>query len=209
LGLNEVQSFCDDELGQYFSEVAHLEAASVAAFRALGRQLTAFGAPRRLRRGAKRAARDEIHHARLGRALAERFGGRYVRPSVSAQCDVTLETLARENATEGCVRETYGALLATYQARQAGDPEVRKAMTQIARDETRHAAIAWAIASWVEPKLDAEAQARVRDARQRAAQELTRELGCEAPAKLQSAAGVPAANVAQQLARSLAGELWV
>lgn len=208
-GLTDVESFCDDELGQYFSEVAHLEAASVTAFRALGRQLKAFGAPRSLRRAARQAARDEIRHARLGRTLAERFGGRYVRPNIGSIRDVTLETLARENAVEGCVRETYGALLATYQARHALDPEVRAAMQRIALDETRHAAIAWSIARWVEPKLDPDARARVRGARQAAASDLMRELRYEAPERLQRMAGVPATNTAQTMAAALAEQLWV
>ena len=208
-GLTDVESYCDDELGQYFSEIAHLEAASVAAFRALGRQLTRFGAPRSLRQAVRQAARDEIHHARLGRRLAERFSGRYVSPSVSAKRDVTLETVARENAVEGCVRETYGALLAKYQAHQAADPEVRKAMRQIARDETRHAAIAWAIARWVEPRLDADARQRVHAARNKAVLDLMSELGYQAPETLQQTAGVPAAGTARGLARALASELWV
>jgi len=208
-GLADVETFCDNELGQYFSEIAHLEAASVAAFRALGRQLKRFGAPRALRRAARQAARDEIRHARLGRALAERFGGRYARPNIGSLRDVTLETLARENAVEGCVRETYGALLATYQARQALDPEVRTAMQEIARDETRHAAIAWSIARWVEPKLEPEARERVREAQRGAALDLMRELGYQAPVQLQATAGVPAANIARHMARALAAELWV
>ena len=207
-GLSDVESFCGNELGQYFSEVAHLEAASVPAFRALGRQLSAYGAPRSLRQAARRATRDEIHHTRLTRACAERFGGRYLRPTVSQIRDVTLEVLARENAVEGCVRETYGALLATYQARNARDPAVRGAMREIARDETRHAAIAWAIARWVEPKLDAAARQRVREARQTAVTRLINELRYQAPPSLQQTAGVPNADTAQSMARALASELW-
>ena len=207
-GLNDVQTFCDSELGQYFSEIAHLEAASVAAFRALGRELKAFGAPMSLRRAARRAARDEIRHARLGRALAERFGGRYVSPSVTAKRDVSIETIAHENAVEGCVRETYGALLATYQAERALDPEVRSAMREIARDETRHAAIAWSVARWVEPKLEPEARERIRQARRTAVLDLMREISYQAPEPLQTLAGVPETTVALGLARTLAAELW-
>ena len=50
-----------------------------------------------------------------------------------------LEAIAIENAVEGCVRESFGALLATWQAKTAGDARVRAAMKRIARDETRHA----------------------------------------------------------------------
>jgi rubrerythrin len=128
---------------------------------------------------------------------------------VSAIRDVTLETFARENAVDGCVRETYGALLATYQARSARDPEVRRAMKQIARDETRHAAIAWAIARWVEPKLDAGTRARVREARRTAVGELHADLNREAPTKLRQIAGVPSSQTARTMVRALARELWV
>jgi hypothetical protein len=56
----------------------------------------------------------------------------------------SLEELAVENAVEGCVRETYGALTAIWQARTAKDPSVAAAVRRIARDETRHAALSWA-----------------------------------------------------------------
>ncbi len=165
-GLEQMQSVGCDELGRYFTEVAHLEAASVVAFRAIGRQLAVYGAPTSLRRAARRATRDEIAHARITRTLAERFGGRYVPPQVTAKPAPSLETVASENATEGCVRETFGALLATYQAEHATDPQVRRTMRRIARDEARHAALAWRIANWAENRLDAVAKGRVRAARQ-------------------------------------------
>jgi hypothetical protein len=199
---------CDD-LGTYFSEVAYLEAASVAAFRALGRQLHTHGAPPSLRRAARRAARDEIRHARLTRKLAVRFGGRYVAPQVSAEPTISLETIAQENATEGCVRETYGALLATYQAQNARDTQVRRVMQQIAYDETRHAALAWRIAHWVENRLEPEARQRVRAARQASVESLYKELGYKASERLTDVAGVPSATHARRLASALGSELWV
>ena len=42
-----------------------------------------------------------------------------------------IETIARENAVEGCTRETYAALLASRQACTATDPAIRAAMTGI------------------------------------------------------------------------------
>lgn len=207
-GLARMQTSDCDELGRYFTEVAHLEAASVAAFRALGRELAVYGAPRSLRRAVRRAARDEVRHARLTRDLALRFGGRYVPPDVTAKPAPSLETIARENATEGCVRETYGALVATYQAQAAADPQVRSAMTQIARDETRHAAIAWRIARWAEGQLDAGAKLRVRQARQSAVDTLLGELNYESATSLEQTAGVPTAALARRMASRLSSELW-
>jgi len=64
-------------------------------------------------------------------------------PALDALVDVALE-----NAVEGCVRETYGALIATRQAEAASDPVVRRAMRKIAADETAHAALSWDVASF-------------------------------------------------------------
>jgi len=58
-----------------------------------------------------------------------------------------------EIAVEGCVRETFGALEATFQAKNANDPQIRRVMRRIAEDETRHAALAWRVAAWIEPRL--------------------------------------------------------
>jgi hypothetical protein len=203
-----MQSIGCDEVGRYFTEVAHLEAASVVAFRAIGRQLAVYDAPASLRRAARRATRDEIAHARITRTLAERFGGRYVPPRVTAKPAPSLETIASENATEGCVRETFGALLATYQAEHATDPQVRRAMRRIARDETRHAALAWRIASWAENRLDTAAKERVRAARQASIETLLRELDYKVSESLTTVAGVPSGTQAQKLATALQSELW-
>ena len=207
-GLNPVPAEVFHDLARYFSEVAHLEAASVAAFRALGRQLTAHGAPRALRRAARRAARDEIRHARITRELAVRYGGSYVPPQLTPKQAPDIETIARENATEGCVRETFGALLATYQANQATDPQVRQVMQVIARDETRHAALAWRIAKWAESRMSTAAQHRVAAAQRACIQQLFDELSYADSVELQSTAGVPSRSQARELALALDQQLW-
>ena len=56
----------------WLARAAHLEAASVEAFRRLRADLAAYGAPRRLLRGCSRAAADERRHARLAGAIARR-----------------------------------------------------------------------------------------------------------------------------------------
>lgn len=207
-GLLEQPTLVPDHVAAYFTELAHLEAASVGAFRALGRELVRYGAPLSLRRAARRAARDEIRHARLAKSLACRFGGTYVPPRVSLKSASSLEMVARENATEGCVRETFGALMATWQARTAGDPVVRQAMRQIARDETRHAALAWRIARWAERKLDPRARDRVRASREAAVAKLVEELRYQPSPRLVAAAGVPSGRDAEQLAIELSAKLW-
>lgn len=148
-----------------FAEMARLEAASVHAFRRLRDELARNGGPRRLLRACSRAARDEVRHTRIAAALARRFGQRVEAPRIAATEPRSVEAIALENAVEGCVRETWGALVATRDARVHPDAAVRAAMKRIARDETRHAALAWAVAAWLEPRLNRDARARVREAR--------------------------------------------
>ena len=156
-------------VGQYFASMAHLEAASVHAFRSMARELVEHKAPKRLVAAARRAARDEIRHARLTRAMARAHGGTPPRRcSVTTPPSRSLEEIAVENAVEGCVRETFGALLASWQARAAADRHVREMMVGIAEDEARHADLAWALDAWTRTRLDRAARRRVRDARQAA-----------------------------------------
>ncbi|AKU99143.1 putative lipoprotein [Labilithrix luteola] len=182
-------------IGEYLAVAAELEAASVPAFRRLARELRAHGAPAALVSRAELAARDEVRHARATKRLAERFGGTVTRPMVGKLPVRSLAEIAEENAREGCVGETFGALLATVQAARATDPEVRREMEIIARDETEHAALAWDAAEWFERLLDDDARARVRQARTSAVAELAASLdggfssavlGLPSPAEMRS-----------------------
>jgi hypothetical protein len=196
------------ESGRYFAEMAHLEAASVHAFRALGRELSAHGAPAHLVALARKAARDEIRHARATRRLAQAHGATVPPVRVGAPRVRALEEIAVENAAEGCVRETYGALLAGWQARTAADPSVRALMASIADDETRHAELAWAVDAWTRTRLDRTARRRVVAARRREAAKLRDELSAPPPPSLARRIGLPDAHAAQQLLGALDGELW-
>jgi len=192
----------DTGLGAHFAEMTRLEAASVDAFRHLRRELIAHGAPRRLVRAAERAARDEVRHARMTRALATRYGGEVIAPRVEPRPVRNLEAVAIENAVEGCVREAFGALIACFQAAAARDPVIRAAMARIARDETRHAALAFEVDAWLRGKLGGSARARVEAARDRALGELASN-AVEAPAALRSTIGLPT----RQQSRFLLDEL--
>lgn len=200
---------CDTRAaGSYFAEIAHLEAASVTAFRILRDELRLQGAPKRLVRAAGRAARDEIRHARATGALARRFGAQPRVPVVAPTQPRSLEAMALENAIEGCVRETYGALLATRQAELATDPVVRAAMMRIARDETRHAALSWRVGRWLEARLDPSAKRNVARAKQAAAAELIGALANEPEVSFAAAAGLPSPAEATRLATQMQRELW-
>ncbi len=185
--------------GHYFASLAQLEAGSVPAFRRMARELSRFGAPRRLVKAAERAAREEVRHARGAAALAKRYGAKRAAFTADVRGERSLEAFATENAVEGCVRETYGALVATWQAREAGDPLVRAHMARIAKEETRHAALAWRADAWARGKLAKDARARVEAARRNAARALIDEVT--------TATGVPTALVARRLASDLVATL--
>jgi hypothetical protein len=172
-GLSAPKIDCDDPLGAWFAEAAWLEAASVGAFRRLARELRAHGAPAHLIAAANDAARDEIRHARLMTRFAKKHGAIVPGVVVEKMGVRDLESIARENAVEGCVGETYGAALAMQQRTHAQHADVREAMRAIADDELRHAALGWAVAAWAEARLDEAARDRVSDARRAAARDLS------------------------------------
>jgi hypothetical protein len=87
---------------------------------------------------------------------------------VIAAHEPTIAELARENAVEGQVAETFGALLATCQGQLATDPEVRSVFARIAIDEARHAELAHELAPWFDAQLDDETRAKVAAARSEA-----------------------------------------
>src|SRR5262249_52115440 len=64
LGLRAARTPRSNPVGDYFASMAHLESASVRAFRDLERWLVALGAPPSLSRAARRAQHDERRHAR-------------------------------------------------------------------------------------------------------------------------------------------------
>lgn len=195
-------------LGAYFAAAAHLEAASVHAFERLAEELELYEAPPRLARAARRSARQEARHARATSRLARRFGGDPPAVRVTSKRARTLAVVALENAVEGCVRETFGALVASHQAMSAGDPEIRRTMGRIAADEIRHAALAWAIARAVEPRLDDRARRKIARARARAIAELRRDAVGGVSGNVACAAGLPGAERARRMIDELSAALW-
>ncbi len=139
--------------GAWLANVATLEAASVTAFARLARALARFEAPGKLVEASRRAIADELAHAAMMGALARRYGARVEAPDVAPAEEPALAQLAIENAAEGQVGETFGALVAACQARAAADPDVRAVFAQIAADEARHAALAHHLALWFERRL--------------------------------------------------------
>lgn len=190
-------------VGAFFAHVAHLEAASVHAFRILRDELTRHEAPAALISAATRAMHDEIRHAAAMSRLARRYGAEMPAVVIEAHAPRSLEEMAVENAREGCVRELYGALEASWQARSAADDEVVRVMRGIARDETRHAELSLTVADWLDTKLDDAARERVRRVRIHAFRELEAELRAPRSTELVAVAGVPSSTDAVTLLREL------
>jgi hypothetical protein len=120
----------------------------------------------------------------------------------------TLVELARENAVEGCVRETFGALVAGWQARHAQRLDVRKAMRTIHRDETAHAELAWQVHAWAMARLGHEECLEIEHAMSLAIEELANAARSVPPALMADALGLPAAAQAVALVEALRSELW-
>lgn len=196
------------ELGRYFAQSAALEAVAVDAFERMAAELSTLGAPAELVQWARVSADDERRHARDMGALAERFA---VLPGAHQAQEFALRGLfevALENAVEGCVRETYGAVVGHHQAEHAQDPLVRAAMKQVAEDETRHAALSWAVAEWALPQLSEAQRAEIRAAQRAAIAGLTRSVTIPEADTLLHDAGLPAPHVALAMLQALGEQVW-
>lgn len=150
--------------GDYLAHAAHLEAASVAAFERIASELAALGAPAELVARAHRAAIEETAHARVLGRLARAHG---VEPPTFASRPYAMRDafeLAVDNAVEGCVNETYGALVLHVQALEAEDAVTRAAFASIAQDEASHAELSNAMADWLDTRLSSAERSTVRSA---------------------------------------------
>jgi hypothetical protein len=120
----------------------------------------------------------------------------------------SLEAVAQENGVEGCVHETFGALILLWQASHAEDPQIARVLRTVAKDEMRHAALAWGLARWIEPRLDAAAHRRVTRRRGEAAGRLARAVRRAIDPSLARVAGLPAPADAMRLVEGATLGLW-
>ena len=72
------------------------------------------------------------------------------------------------NAIEGCVHESFAALMAALRARRASDPRLRRVFAKIAVDETRHGQLAWDLHAWLRGQLSEDQARAVESAQHRA-----------------------------------------
>lgn len=193
---------------EYWSTTAHLEAAAVEAFEVLAWELERFGAPQNLVERALRAADEEREHTVSTRSVARQFGGVFVSPQPAPRRERTLLEFAIENATEGCVRETFGAAVGSFQARVARHESVAEVMEKVSREETGHAALSWEIAAWVESRLTADELEQVRVAQQRAVRALVSSARIPIPISLVVDAALPTPDQGIEMIEVLREGLW-
>jgi hypothetical protein len=196
-----------DAAATWLAQMAHDEAASVVAFRALAAELTAHGAPAYLLDRVRAAAADEVRHARQAHALAVARGG--VVPRVEHQAPVArdLFSLALENVREAIVVETWAALRSRYQAEHAVDADLRAALVQIADDETRHAELARDLDAWLRDQLSPVDNARLDRARASAVDALIAQHRRPQATALRDL-GLPDGDVATALLEGLRAVVW-
>ncbi|MEZ4383238.1 MAG: ferritin-like domain-containing protein [Nannocystaceae bacterium] len=179
---------------------AHLERASIAAFDELSRWLAGRGAPAALVQRCRDAAADEAIHAGLFDGLVRRAGAEPARVAQDAAVVVAARDVALHNAAEGCVGEAFAAVVAAFQARRVGDPELRAVFSRIAADELRHGQLAWDLHAHLRSTLGDAAQREVDAALEAALDGLVaqaREAAIAAPLGL----GWPRPREAEALAR--------
>lgn len=161
---------------QHWQAAALMEHASIAAFARFTLQLLQLGAPLALTLESQAAMLDETDHARRCFALAARYGGTAIGPGEldmnGAFAAESLSTIVEQTFDEGCVGETCAALQAAEALATAGDEVVRETLEVIARDERRHAELAWRFIAWA---LEREPHGGVREVIEARVRQLRRE----------------------------------
>ncbi len=134
---------------------AQAEWASVPAFLQLADQLRVAGAPRRLVDRALAAAEDEHRHAVATARASMAYGGApvrlgrvtpHTRPHAEGR-DARIR-LAVESWVDGCLGEGKAAAAVAREAELASIPQLAAMQRTIARDEARHAELAWDVMRW-------------------------------------------------------------
>ena len=178
-------------VGRFLAQVAELEAASVPAFEQLGDELRVHRSPASFIAAARAARADEVRHAAITARLARMHGAQPRPPAVRRMPCRDMVSMVADNAAEGCVRETFGALVAHVQSRRAQDPAVRGAMRSIARDETRHARLSWDVARWARPHMTLSERAQVARRARQSIDRLREELTAPQHSRVHDAVGIP------------------
>ena len=139
-------------LADHWTRMGQMEHASIAAFARFSLQLLSLGAPPELVDACTQALSDETTHTKLCFALASAYAGHAIGPGpldVARSLEVSsLAEIVDLVIAEGCFGETSAALEALEAAETATDPVIVAAYSQIARDEQRHAELAFRFVRW-------------------------------------------------------------
>jgi hypothetical protein len=196
----------DCSVGDFFAKAAALEAASVYAFETLAADLRRLGAPAHFSTRAMACADDERRHTTDTARIAQQHGATPSSAQVACDAERSLFDIALENATEGCVRETWGALVAQWQAHASTDECIRTTMKTIAAEETGHAMFSWDLHRWLFNQLDSEQRQRIETAMQTTTEAIEDNLDRARSVELVTRAGLPSPQVARQLFEGLRTE---
>jgi hypothetical protein len=142
------------ESGRYWAKVALLEHASIASFARCSLELMKWGAPLHLLAATQRAGRDEVDHAELCLALAERLLGEKIslaglKLGNSLPLSASRLEFAEAVLREGAIGESLSVLDAAARLANAGDRHTRMTLERILKDESTHAELAWDILKWL------------------------------------------------------------
>lgn len=205
--------------GAYWLECARMEHASVAAFSRFALQLMHLGAPPERLEETAQAMQDEIAHAKVCFALAERYSGRAqsagtLEVSQALHHELDPAQIAVSLFLEGCVGESVAALEASEMSRLSTDPEVRDVLRKIAEDEHQHALLAWRSLGWMFECLPASSRNEVVNAVGQLVAELRQEIetpgaGIEVQFDELESHGVPTAERKAVIRRQAIAQLVV
>ncbi|HWB77956.1 MAG TPA: hypothetical protein VG755_23490 [Nannocystaceae bacterium] len=137
-------------IGLAWRDAATAEHASSVALRRFVMELLALGAPLELVGAAHHAIADETMHAWLAFALASAYLGEPVGPDAAASQHAArnVAAIVHEAIVDGCIGKTIAVARAEHALALVEDPAVRRVLAVIARDEARHAALAWRFVAW-------------------------------------------------------------
>lgn len=209
LGLDACDRDDADTFAGWLARGAGAEHIAAIAFARLADELAAMGAPEALVREARESAAHEHEHCDVMRAFARAEG---VEPTLVSDPQWTARSLADiaiENAGEGCVRETLGAVVMAWQAEHAESPALRAALAKIAREEWSHSVWSWSLDQWARSVLDADTIAAMDRARDAAIAELRASMATNDPTPtLAQRAGMPSARAVSAMLGELDRSLW-
>jgi hypothetical protein len=146
-------------LATHFARQAQEEALSVFSFAELYNALQRLQAPPTLLDRCLEALIDEQNHTKLAITLCIKHGGSTPCITVPKSSTPDLFTITMHNALVGCIQESWAALIEQYQAEHTKFHN--HIQNRIAKDETKHAQLAWDVHEFLIKKLPLQEQVTV------------------------------------------------